>query len=102
MSRYYLLIVLFVTLLITGVFARQSQGGLRFFGNTKRIVKVIPWAINVVLFCLVLLLYVSYAILYMRPIGIAIGIFLESTVVYAFGTIWFLVVGLYIGVVQFL
>ena len=123
MSKYYLLIILFTTLLITWTFAYQTQGGLRFSGNTKltvsensifrkillrkknkdfplKIYKVIPWAINIVLFCLILLLYALYAIFYMFPIGIAIGAFLESTFVYAFEAIWFLLVGLYIGIIQ--
>ena len=75
MSKYYLLLVVILTLLLTRIFATQIQGGLRFSGNEKLVVrrnsifrklllkkdnqdyplkiyKVIPWAINLVLFIL--------------------------------------------------
>ena len=123
MSRYYLLFIIFTTLFITWTFAYQISGGLCFSGNTKLIVsknsifrklllrkknrdfplkiyKVIPWGINVVLCCIVLLLYVVYLVFYTHQLGIAIGSFLESVFVHVFSLIWFLLVGLYIGVIQ--
>ena len=125
MSKYYLLIIVFLTLGITRVFATQTQGGLRFSGNEKLIVKeksllrkillrqknrdyplkiykVIPFAINIVLSCIVLLLYVLYWCFNTYQIGFVISILLESVFIYAFCIIWFLLIGLYIGIIQVL
>ena len=33
--KYYLLIIVFITLLLTWVFVYQTHGGLRFSGNTR-------------------------------------------------------------------
>ena len=105
--KYYLLIIVFITLLLTWVFVYQTHGGLRFSGNTRlevsensifrkillrkknrklplKIYKVIPWAINLILFFMVILLYLFHIILYTFPVGIAIGIFLESSFVLFF------------------
>lgn len=123
MSKYMLLYMMLGILLLTWSFATQIQGGLRFSGNKKLIVKensivrkfllrkknrdypleiykVIPWAITFVLFCVVVVIYVLYAALYMSPIGMAIGTFLESKFVLIFSVIWYLLVGLYIGVIN--
>lgn len=123
MEKYYLLIVVFATLLITGVFASQSKGGLRFSGNAKlllrensifrkillwgkdkslplTIYKVIPFAVNMVLCLLVVLLYILYAIFHVYPFGLAIGTFLEGVFARAFVVIWYLLVGVYIGVIN--
>ena len=121
--KYYLLIIVFITLLLTWVFVYQTHGGLRFSGNTRlevsensifrkillreknrklplKIYKVIPWAINLILFFIVILLYLFHIILYTFPVGIAIGIFLESSFVLFFSVTWFLLVVLYMGIIQ--
>ena len=123
MSKYYLLFVVILTLLLTRIFATQIQGGLRFSGNKKLIVrdnsifrrillrrnnrdyplkiyKVAPFAINLALICIVLLLYVLYWCFNSYQIGIAIGGLLESGFVHMFSIIWFLLTGLYIGIIQ--
>lgn len=123
MERYILLYMMLGILLLARVFATQIQGGLRFSGNKKlnvkensifrklllrkkdhdyplKTYKILPWVINLVLFCIVLLVYISYAILYTSPIGLAIGCFLESKFVLLFCTIWFLLVTLYIGIIN--
>ena len=123
MSKYMLLYMMLGILLLTWSFASQIQGGLRFSGNKKLIVKktsivrkfllrkknrdypleiykVIPWAITFVLFCIVIALYALHAILYTFPIGMAIGAILESNFAMIFGLIWYLLVGVYIGVIN--
>ena len=123
MSKYYLLFVVILTLFLTRIFATQIQGGLRFSGNEKLIVrensifrkillkrnkrdhplkiyKVIPFAINLVLLCIVLLLYVLYWCFSSSQIGIAINGLLESEFAHMFSVIWFLLLGLYIGIIQ--
>ena len=123
MSKYYLLLVVILTLLLTRIFATQIQGGLRFSGNEKLIVKdnsifrkillrknnrdyplkiykVVPFAINLVLIYIVLLLYVLYWCFNSYQIGIAIGGLLESVFAHMFSIIWFLLTGLYIGIIQ--
>lgn len=123
MSRYYLLITLFATLLISWSFSTQIQGGLKFSGNKKLIVsensffrkillkqenrdyplkiyKIIPLAINLVLCCVILLIYILYAVLYMFPIGAMIGSFLESDFSLFLCIIWYMLLGLYIGIIN--
>ena len=123
MSKYYLLLIVILTLLLTRIFATQIQGGLRFSGNEKLIVKdnsifrkillrknkrdyplkiykVAPFVINLVLICIVLLLYVLYWCFNSYQIGIAIGGFLESGFAHIFSIIWFLLTALYIGTIQ--
>lgn len=123
MEKYCLLIVVFATLLITGVFASQSKGGVRFSGNAKlllrensvfrkillwggdksfplTIYKVIPFAVNMVLCCLAVLLYILYALFHAQPIGLAIGSFLESSFSCFLALIWYLLVGVYIGIIN--
>lgn len=123
MTKYLLLLIVSVTLVVTWVFSTQSQGGLRFADNEKlvvqsnsilrkillkkdnqdyplRIYKVIPWVINVVLFLIVLLVCVAYAIFYHNPAGLMIKGFLESASVQIFSLIWFLLNFLYIGIIN--
>ena len=123
MSKYYLLLIVILTLLLTRIFATQIQGGLRFSGNEKlilkddsifrkillkknnrdyplKIYKVAPFVINLVLICIVLLLYVLYWSFNSYQIGIAIGGFLESGFAHIFSIIWFLLTALYIGTIQ--
>ncbi|MBE6697037.1 MAG: hypothetical protein E7581_00785 [Ruminococcaceae bacterium] len=123
MTRYLLLLIVTVTLVVTWVFATQSQGGLRFAENEKlvvrsnsilrklllkkdnqdfplRIYKVIPWVINMVLFFSVLLAYTVYAILYHNPTGLMIKSFLESASVQIFSLAWCLLNFLYIGIIN--
>ena len=118
-----LLYMMLGILLLTWSFATQIQGGLRFSGNKKLIVKensivrkfllrkknrdypleiykVIPWAITFVLFCIVIILYALYVILYTFPIGVILGTFFENKYVLIFCLIWYLLVGLYIGVIN--
>ena len=122
MSKYYLLLIVILTLLLTRIFATQIQGGLRFSGNEKlilkddsifrkillkrnnrdyplKIYKVAPFMINLVLICIVLLLYVLYWCFNSYQIGIAIGGFLESGFAHIFSIIWFLLTALYIGII---
>lgn len=123
MAKYLLLVYISVTLLQTWVFSTQSQGGLRFSGNEKLIVhhnsvfrkillkkenqdypleiyKVIPWAVNFVLFLIVILIYVIYAIFYQSPIGVIVKGFLESTPVLGVSLIWCLLNLLYMGIIN--
>lgn len=123
MAKYLLLLFISVTLLVTWVFATQSQGGLRFSGNEKMIVhhnsifrkillkkenqdyplkiyKVIPWAVNFVMFLIVILIYTIHAIFYPSPIGLIINGFLESTAVQIVSLIWCLLNFLYIGIIN--
>ena len=123
MSKYYLLLVVILTLLLTRIFATQIQGGLRFSGNEKlnlkddsifrkillkrnnrdyplKIYKVAPFVINLVLICIVLLLYVLYWCFNSYQIGVAIGGLLESGFAHMFSIIWFLLTALYIGIIQ--
>ena len=123
MSKYYLLLVVILTLLLTRIFATQIQGGLRFSGNEKltlkddsifrkillkrnnrdyplKIYKVAPFMINLVLICIVLLLYVLYWCFNSYQIGVAIGGLLESGFAHMFSIIWFLLTALYIGIIQ--
>ena len=123
MKKYVLLCIMLCVLVITWSFASQIQGGNRFVGNKKLIVKensivrkfllrkknrdypleiykVIPWAITFVLFCVAVLLYVVYAILYTSPVGMAISAFLESKVVLTFSVVLYLLIGIYIGVIN--
>ena len=123
MSKYYLLFVVILTLLLTRIFATQIQGGLRFSGNKKLIVrdnsifrkillrrnnrdyplkiyKVAPFVINLVLICIVLWLYVLYWCFNSYQIGIAIGELLESGFAHMFSIIWFLLTSFYIGIIQ--
>ena len=123
MTKYLLLLIVSVTLVVTWVFSTQSQGGLRFADNEKlvvqsnsilrkillkkdnqdyplRIYKVIPWVINVVLFLIVLLVYAVFAILYQNPTGLMIKGFLESAGVQIFSLIWCLLNFLYIGIIN--
>ena len=123
MSKYYLLFVVILTLLLTRIFATQIQGGLCFSENKKLVVrdnsifrkillrrnnrdyplkiyKVVPFAINLVLICIVLLLYVLYWCFNSYQIGITIGGLLESGFAHLFSIIWFLLTGLYIGIIQ--
>lgn len=123
MSKYFLLLITLATLLTTWIFSTQSQGGLRFSGNEKLIVnensilrkvllkkdnrdyplkiyKVIPWAMNFVLFFIIILIYAIYAIFYLNPIGLMIGTFLENTIVQIFSVIWCLLNFLYIGIIN--
>ena len=123
MNRYYLLIMLFSTLLLSWNFSTQIQGGLRFSENEKLIVsensffrkillkkekrdyplkiyKIIPLAINLGLCCVILLIHILYAVLYMFPIGTMIGALLESNFSLFLGVIWYLLLGLYIGIIN--
>ena len=123
MSKYYLLLIVILTLLLTRIFATQIQGGLRFSGNEKlnlkddsifrkillkrnnrdyplKIYKVAPFVINLVLICIVLLLYVLYWCFNSYQIGVAIGGLLESGFAHMFSIIWFLLTALYIGIIQ--
>ena len=123
MTKYFLLLIISVTLLITRVFSTQIQGGLRFSGNEKLVVrrnsifrklllkknnqdyplkiyKVIPWAINFVLFIVVIFIYAMHAIFYNNQIGLMFGHFLESTMIRIFGLIWWLLNSIYIGIVN--
>lgn len=123
MSKYILLFVILMTLIISRVFSTQSQGGLRFSGNEKLVVsensifrkilltkenrdyplkvyKVIPWAINFGLCCVILVIYILYAIFYASPIGIAIGVFLDNNIVQLCSIIWSLLVLVYIGIIN--
>ena len=123
MEKYVLLYANLCMLLLTWSFAYQPNGGLRLSGNKKLIVKdnsifrkvllrkknrdypleiykVIPWAVTFVLFCVVLLIYIFYIALYSFPVGMAIGNFLEGTIVKIFCIIWFLLIALYIGVIN--
>ena len=118
MTKYLLLLIALVTLMVTWAFSTQSQGGLRFAENEKlvvhpnsilrklllkkdnqdyplRIYKVIPWVINMVLFLIVLLVYAVFAILYQNPTGLMIKGFLESAGVQIFSLIWCLLNFLY-------
>ena len=122
-TKYLLLLIALVTLMVTWAFSTQSQGGLRFAENEKlvvhpnsilrklllkkdnqdyplRIYKVIPWVINMVLFLIVLLVYAVFAILYQNPTGLMIKGFLESAGVQIFGLIWCLLNFLYIGIIN--
>lgn len=121
--KYYLLWMTLGMLIITWSFASQIQGGNRFVGNKKLIVKdnsivrkfllrkknrdypleiykVIPWAITFVLFCVLVLLFILHILLYNLPIGVAIGAFLESKFVLTFSVIWYLLIGIYIGIIN--
>lgn len=123
MTKYLLLLIALVTLMVTWAFSTQSQGGLRFAENEKlvvhpnsilrklllkkdnqdyplRIYKVIPWVINMVLFLIVLLVYAVFAILYQNPTGLMIKGFLESAGVQIFSLIWCLLNFLYIGIIN--
>ena len=123
MTKYLLLLIVLVTLMVTWVFSTQSQGGLRFSGNEKMIVhhnsifrkillkkdnqdyplkiyKVIPWAVNFVAFIIVMLIYAIYAIFYQSPIGLLIKDCLESATVQFISLIWFLSNSLYIGIIN--
>ena len=123
MNRYGLIVMAFLNLIMSRVFATQLQGGLRFFGNEKLIVKknsifrkfllkkknrddpleifkVVPFAVNLILFSLVLLLYAIYAIFYTFPIGIEIGNFLNSIESGFLGAIWFIILGIYVGIIN--
>ena len=121
--KYYLLWMTLGMLIITWSFASQIQGGNRFVGNKKLIVKdnaivrkfllrkknrdypleiykVIPWAITFVLFCVLVLLLILHILLYNLPIGVAIGAFLESKFVITFSVALYLLIGIYIGVIN--
>ena len=123
MTKYLLLLIALVTLMVTWAFSTQSQGGLRLAENEKlvvhpnsilrklllkkdnqdyplRIYKVIPWVINMVLFLIVLLVYAVFAILYQNPTGLMIKGFLESAGVQIFSLIWCLLNFLYIGIIN--
>lgn len=123
MTKYLLLLIILVTLMVTWVFSTQSQGGLRFSGNEKMIVhhnsifrkillkkdnqdyplkiyKVIPWAVNFVAFIIVMLIYAIYAIFYQSPVGLLIKDCLESATVQIISLIWFLLNSLYIGIIN--
>ncbi len=123
MNRYGLIVMAFLNLIMSRVFATQLQGGLRFSGNEKLIVKknsifrkfllkkknrddplkifkVVPFAVNLILFSLVLLLYAIYAIFYTFPIGIEIGNFLNSIWSGFLGAIWFIILGIYVGIIN--
>lgn len=109
--------------MVTWAYSIQSQGGLRFSGNEKMIVhrnsifrkillkkenrdyplkiyKVIPWAVNFVLFLIVILIYAIYAMFYQSPIGVIVKVFLESTTAQIVGCIWCLLNFLYIGIMN--
>ena len=64
------------------------------------IFKVVPFAVNLILFSLVLLLYAIYAIFYTFPIGIEIGNFLNSIESGFLGAIWFIILGIYVGIIN--
>ena len=123
MTKYLLLLIILVTLMVTWVFSTQSQGGLRFSGNEKMIVhhnsifrkillkkdnqdyplkiyKVIPWAVNFVAFIIVMLIYAIYAIFYQSPVGLLIKDCLERATVQIISLIWFLLNSLYIGIIN--
>ena len=123
MTKYSLLLITLVTLVTTWVFSTQSQGGLRFSGNEKMIVhhnsifrkillkkenqdyplkiyKVIPWAVNFVLFLIVILIYAIYAIFYQNPIGLTIRSFLESPTVQIISSMWCLMNFIYVGIIN--
>lgn len=123
MAKFHLLLFISVTLLVTWAYSIQSQGGLRFSGNEKMIVhrnsifrkillkkenrdyplkiyKVIPWAVNFVLFLIVILIYAIYAMFYQSPIGVIVKVFLESTTAQIVGCIWCLLNFLYIGIMN--
>ena len=123
MTKYLLLLIVLVTLMVTWVFSTQSQGGLRFSGNEKMIVhhnsifrkillkkdnqdyplkiyKVIPWAVNFVAFIIVMLIYAIYAMFYQSPIGLLIKDCLESATVQFISLIWFFSNSLYIGIIN--
>ena len=123
MTKYLLLLIALVTLMVTWAFSTQSQGGLRFAENEKlvvhpnsilrklllkkdnqdyplRIYKVIPWVINMVLSLIVLSVYAVFAILYKNPTGLMIKGFLESAGVQIFSLIWCLLNFLYIGIIN--
>lgn len=123
MGKYLLLMTMLGMLLVTWSFATQIQGGLRFSGNKKLIVKdnsivrkfllrkknrnypleiykVIPWAITFALFCVIALLCVLFVMLYTFPVGRAIGALLENKYVLLSGLVYCLLVSLYIGVIN--
>lgn len=123
MDKYYLLFVVILTLLLTRIFATQVQGGLCFSENKRLVVrdnsilrkillkrnnrdyplkiyKVAPFAINLVLICIVLFFYALYWFFNSYQLGITIGVLLESRFVHLFSIIWFLLTGLYMGIIQ--
>lgn len=123
MSKYYLLILLFATLIITWAFALQSQGGRclsrfeKLNVNDKailrkillrrdnqdcplKIYKVIPWVICLGLCCIVLLIHILYAVFYTTPFGSVIGLILENWIVQLLGVAWCLIVYIYIGIIN--
>ena len=125
MSKYYLLIIVLATLIITWAFALQSQGGRwlsqfeKLNVNDKsilkklllrrdnqdyslKIYKVIPWAICLGLCCIVLLIYILYAVFYATPFGNVIGLILENRIVQMSSVVWSLIVFIYIGIINML
>ena len=103
----------------------DPRGGLRYSGTSKYIVsqssvfrkillgkrnkdyplkyiKVIPWAINFIFVCLVLMLYLVYWFCFKQSISIMIGAVLTSLPVLILSISWFFIVCLYIAIVHVL
>ncbi len=67
-----------------------------------KIYKVIPWAICLGLCCIVLLIYILYAVFYATPFGNVIGLILENRIVQMSSVVWSLIVFIYIGIINML
>ena len=64
------------------------------------IVKVIPWVINVIAFCIVLLIYAVYGVLCLLSKGQMLGAILESPIATLIGMVWYVLLMLYIGFIN--
>lgn len=120
MKTYYLLFEIFATLLMSWVYVYDLKGGMRFSElivkkesvlrkfllrkNNRdyplEIVKVIPWVINVIAFCIVLLIYAVYGVLCLLSEGQILGAILESPIATLIGIVWYVLIMLYIGFIN--
>ena len=63
-------------------------------------ITVIPLVINIIMCAIAIFLYALFWIFYFTKLGNTLGMFLGSTPVILFALIWFLVVCIYLGIIQ--
>ena len=121
MEKYYLLCFMVWTFIFSYICVYDFRGGRIFEDKcflkekslfrkillTKKnrdypleVFRVVPWAINAVLFMIVLIIYILYFSLYTFPIGILIGKFLQGDFAQYFGLIWMILTGLYFATIR--
>lgn len=120
MFKLYSFIIMLFSLFMSWIYVYDLKGGMRFSGlivkkesvlrkfllrkNNRdyplEIVKVIPWVINVIAFCIVLLIYAAYGVLCLLSKGQMLGAILESPIATLIGAVWYVLLMLYIGFIN--